>query len=359
MIGLLARLNARSDCRVHLFHATTPQDDALRREIEDLADTVAVLPGDLQTARETIAAARLDILFYPDIGMDPVTYFLAQARLAPVQAATWGHPVTTGIPTIDYYLSCDAAEPEGAEAHYTEHLVRLGGLPFSYRRPARPDPLGTRTSFGLPEEATIYFLAQNLFKIHPNMDAPLAAILERDPAGIIFLLEGQDRNWGHNCGNASKRPSGRMPHAFVSCTPTTRWLHAAPHTLRRQPRQFPILWRQYDLQALAMGTPVVTLPGDYLRGRLGLAIYRHLGVMDCVAGDAEEFADIAVRLGTEPAFRDDVVGGIRNNCDKIFDDPVFPRGCGAVPAACHTARPIKKPLRERADPDARERVVWR
>ena len=324
MIGLLARLNARSDCRVHLFHATTPQDDALRREIEDLADTVAVLPGDLQTARETIAAARLDILFYPDIGMDPVTYFLAQARLAPVQAATWGHPVTTGIPTIDYYLSCDAAEPEGAEAHYTEHLVRLGGLPFSYRRPARPDPLGTRTSFGLPEEATIYFLAQNLFKIHPNMDAPLAAILERDPAGIIFLLEGQDRNWG-----AQLRQ--RFEETIGANAARIRFLPRQPHDGYMQLLtlsdvsldSFPFCGGNTTYQALAMGTPVVTLPGDYLRGRLSLAIYRHLGVMDCVAGDAEEFADIAVRLGTEPAFRDDVVGRIRNNCDKIFDDPIF------------------------------------
>ncbi len=40
----------------------------------------------------------LDILFYPDLGMTPLTYFLAFARLAPVQCVSWGHPVTTGIP---------------------------------------------------------------------------------------------------------------------------------------------------------------------------------------------------------------------------------------------------------------------
>ena len=149
MVGLLAHLHAREDCLIYLFHAVTPQDDDLRCEIEALVDSSIVLPGDLQAAREAISEARLDVLFYPDIGMDPVTYFLAQARLAPVQCATWGHPVTTGMPTIDYFLSCDAAEPEGAETHYSEILVRLGGLPFSYRRPSHPNPLGSRADFDL------------------------------------------------------------------------------------------------------------------------------------------------------------------------------------------------------------------
>lgn len=117
MVGLLAHLHAREDCLIYLFHAVTPQDDDLRREIEALVDSSIVLPGALQAAREAISEARLDVLFYPDIRMDPVTYFLAQARLAPVQCATWGHPITTGMPTIDYFLSCDAAEPEGAETH--------------------------------------------------------------------------------------------------------------------------------------------------------------------------------------------------------------------------------------------------
>ena len=75
MIGLLARLDERDDCIVFLFHSVAPQVDDLRQEIDTLAASVSILPGDLQLARETIAAARLDVMFYPDIGMDPVTYF--------------------------------------------------------------------------------------------------------------------------------------------------------------------------------------------------------------------------------------------------------------------------------------------
>lgn len=40
------------------------------------------------------------------------------------QAAWWGHPITTAVPTIDYYLSLDA-EVLTAQAQYSEQLVRM------------------------------------------------------------------------------------------------------------------------------------------------------------------------------------------------------------------------------------------
>ena len=326
MVGLLAHLHAREDCLIYLFHAVTPQDDSLRREIEALADNSIVLPGDLQSAREAIAEMRLDVLFYPDIGMDPVTYFLAQARLAPVQCATYGHPVTTGMPSIDYYLSCDAAEPDGAETHYSEMLVRLGGLPFSYRRPSPPDPLGSRADFDLPTEATVYFLAQNLFKIHPDMDAPLAEILRGDPAGLILLLEGQDIKWGQILRDRFAETLGPDAERVVfrprqSHENYMRLLALSDVSLD----SFPFCGGNTTYQSLAMGTPVVTLPGDYLRGRLSLAIYRHMEMLDCVATDPGDFAQIALRLGTEPKFRQTIEKQIESNSENIFDDPIFLR----------------------------------
>jgi len=326
MIGLLSNLHRRDDCRVHLFHAVAPNDDELRREIESLADDIAILPGDLEESRHLISNAELDVLFYPDIGMDPVTYFLAQARLAPVQCATWGHPVTTGMPSIDYYLSCDAAEPKGAEDHYTEELVRLGGLPFSYRRPAKPNPVGRRADYGLREDATIYFLAQNLFKIHPDMDKPLARILREDPTGVILLLEGQDRNWGETLRHRFRTSIGAQTDRIVflprqSHLDYMRLLALSDVSLD----SFPFCGGNTTYQSLAMDTPVVTLPGDYLRGRLSLAIYKHLDVMDCIAENEEAYATIALRLGTDKDFRTSLEKRIAANLGYIFDDPIFLR----------------------------------
>jgi predicted O-linked N-acetylglucosamine transferase (SPINDLY family) len=81
------------------------------------------------------------VLLYPEIGMDATTVRLASLRLARVQLASWGHPITTGLPTLDGYLSAQALEPAGAAAAYREALLLLPRLGCSYvpfRTPAAP-----------------------------------------------------------------------------------------------------------------------------------------------------------------------------------------------------------------------------
>lgn len=324
MQGLLAHLSHQGGCEIFLFDTASPPDDAMRRDLVQHAHRVELLDGDVAQQREQIAQAEPDILFYPDIGMDYATYFLAFSRLAPVQCVTWGHPVTTGIPTVDYFLTCDMAEPADAAEHYSESLVRLGGLPFSYRRPPPPACAKTRADFGLGEDENIYFLAQNLFKVHPDMDAVLRRILEGDPAGRLVLIDGHYPGWSErlrlrfadSLGAVAERVTflPRMDHDTFM-----RLLALADVSLD----SFPFSGGNTTYQALAMGTPVVTLPGDYLRGRLSLAILCEAGVTECIAMDADDYAEIALRLGTDKGWAKDVVRRIEAASEDIFDDPVF------------------------------------
>jgi tetratricopeptide (TPR) repeat protein len=103
------------------FHATLfrfpGRIDHVAQMYNDAADKVVTLTPNLDRARHEIADEDLDVLFYTDIGMEPVTYFLAFARLAPVQCVTWGHPVTTGIRNLDYFISSIQLEPNDADEH--------------------------------------------------------------------------------------------------------------------------------------------------------------------------------------------------------------------------------------------------
>src|SRR5205807_2207952 len=132
---------------------------------------VALPRKHLETVQQQIAARQLDVLFYLDIGMDPFTYFLAFARLAPVQCTSLGHPLTSGIPTVDYYLSSRELEPAGAQEHYSEHLVLLENIPNYFARPQLSGPPRCRRDFGLEDDSHLYLCVQALFKIHPDFDA--------------------------------------------------------------------------------------------------------------------------------------------------------------------------------------------
>ena len=99
---------------------------------------------------ETIRADAPHVVIFPEIGMDQMTPRLAGLRLAPVQCTSWGHPTTSGLPTIDYFLSSELMEPPDADARYTEKLVRLPNLGIAYVPPHGQSIAGARA---LPPDA--------------------------------------------------------------------------------------------------------------------------------------------------------------------------------------------------------------
>ena len=302
-----------------------PERDKITQEIADGCDHFSHFGGG-GTSLSSIAAAvledDLDILVYPELGMDATSFALAAMRLAPVQCAGWGHPVTSGHVNIDYYLSSDAMEPEGAARHYSEKLVLLDGLGTCYRKPALPTP-GQRADFALPEDKTLYLCPQSLFKIHPDNDVLLARILERDPNGVIVLFAGRHPTITnalfarlaqalHARGIA---PQGRgiilpsMPHddylrVNMLCDVMIDTLHWSGGNT--------------SLDALACGLPVVTLPGEFMRGRQSYGMLTLLGLDDLIAQDADAYVDIAVRLGTDTEWRRQTAQHIARANDAIF-----------------------------------------
>ena len=192
-IGIIEQLDKKRFELVVL--STSQRDDELVARIRKAADRSIELPHDIPKALDAVASHELDLLHFPDIGMAPFTYGLAHSRLAPVQTMTWGHPVTSGLPSIDYFLSCKHGETEESDSHYTEQLVRLSRLNVCLNRPERKGPQRDRGYFRLPEDARVYACPQMLFKFHPDFDAALAGILRGDKKGIVVTLDAKYPEW--------------------------------------------------------------------------------------------------------------------------------------------------------------------
>jgi protein O-GlcNAc transferase len=132
----------------------------------------------LRQWRRLITDDQLDVLVYPEVCHEPIAIKLAAMRLAPVECAAAGHCVTTGLPTMDYFLSGSGVEPEYGETVYTEKLVRLPNL--SYHSP--PPALGSSAVAqieGLQSGAVIFLCVQTLFKYLPQYDHLFVRIAER------------------------------------------------------------------------------------------------------------------------------------------------------------------------------------
>ena len=313
---------SRTFFSVTVFCFSRPEDE-MARTIHDAADETVILPLELEAARLEIARRQLDILFYPDIGMDPFTYFLAFARLAPVQCTTFGHPVTTGIPNMDYFISTNPWETAKGSLHYSEKLIKLGDLAstaYCYRPPI-PSHLNHRSRFGFSQQDHIYLCAQTLFKFHPDFDEILGAILRQDPAGILVLKDSIHKNW-------TRLLMQRLQASLPDVLPRIHFLgqlsrHDYLNLLACADVMLdPLYFGGFTttLEGLALDIPVVTLAGELMRGRHTLGLYRKMGFMECVTENKQAYVDTALRLGTDTAYRTSVNKMINKTLSRIWEE---------------------------------------
>ena len=318
--GLIDGLE-RSVFEVIIFHLGTGGAAAsVGHGFKESGESVVPVPSGLKQAQALIAGYKPDILYYPDIGMEPESYFLAFARLAPIQCACWGHPVTTGIPNIDHFLSWNIHEPVGSAAHYCEQLTVFDGFSTLY---AQPDfgAVPNRGIFGLPRKATLYLCPQSLFKIHPGDDQLWGDILRKDPNGQIIFLGGQQASWGSRLKARFRRTIPDVVDRInilprLSDTQFLQMLQLADVILDT-PR-----WSggSTSFEAISAGKVVVTLPGEFMRGRFTMGLYRHMGLDDIIARSPLAYVDMAVRLGTDTTERARQEARLRERSHHLFNN---------------------------------------
>jgi CRISPR-associated protein Csy1 len=266
-----------------------------------------------------------DVVVYPELGMDATTFSVAALRLAPLQCAAWGHPVTTGHPTIDVFFSCAAMEPPGAAAHYTETLVTLPGIGTRYSRPDVP-PAASRASLGLPDGAALFLCPQSLFKIAPDDDALFARVLAEVPDACLVVFEGRHpaltARYRARLEAACERVGVRAGTRIVMLPQCRHDVYLAINracdamldTLR---------WSggNTSLDAIACGLPVVTLPGELMRARQSAAMLSLAGVDELVAASVDDYVAKAKRVVGDGAWRASLSARLIAGGPRVFDVP--------------------------------------
>jgi predicted O-linked N-acetylglucosamine transferase (SPINDLY family) len=317
----------RDRFEVFVYHLFPGMDD-VASVIERRADCFRSFGGTRSRPSVVAASIRgdaLDVLVYPELGMDPCSFGLAALRLAPRQYAGWGHPVTTGHATIDAFISCNAMEPANAQTHYTEPLIRLPGIGTRYEHLPLPAD-ASRESFGLPRDRVLLLCPQSLWKIHPENDALFAELLAANRDGLLLLFSGR-----HPA--VTDQLMRRLERTFaqhgVDIRERVRVLPQVAHedylriNLICDAMLDTLHWSggNTSLDALACGLPIVTLPGAFMRGRQSAGMLALLGVPELIARDRVDYLAIAARLIADAAWRRQLAATIRAAQDRLFDVP--------------------------------------
>jgi protein O-GlcNAc transferase len=322
--GWLTQLDRR---RFEVFgYHTSTMGDAETDTAAELCERFVPGPKLVDHWRETIAADAPHVLLYPDINMDPAAAALAALRLAPVQCMSWGHPETSGYPTVDYFLSSELMEPADSDAQYTEALVRLPNLSVYYE-PSEVKPAQmSRQELGLRPDAIVYWCGQSLFKYLPQDDSVYPRIAQAVPTGQFAFIEHP------NGKSATEVFRKRLEHAF-----SAHGLVAADHCVilpRLLEAQFAAAVGLCDIVLDSIGwsgftstldgfhhdRPIVTFAGPLMRGRHTMAILTMMGVTETIADSIDAYVAVAQRLATDATWRAAVTERMRATKHLVYRD---------------------------------------
>jgi hypothetical protein len=301
------------------------------------ADRLVELPDDLNQSVEAIRKLDLDVLWIGtnlSAGSSKLVN-LGAHRLARVQITGGCSPTTTGLSSIDMFVSGSMTEPEsGAQEQYTEKLVCVDGPVLCFDFGSAQAQQATRTfersGYRMTEQTIVYASGTNFFKITPELEELWIRILASSP-GSRLLLYPFNPNW------IKSYPTGPFLYRISSTCKRlgvdgNRLEIIAPLPSIADVRamlgsivdvyldSFPHSGMTSLIDPLLAGVPTVVLEGNSQRSRQASGALRDLGLTGLVAEDQAAYVELAVRLGQDREFRLDYADRIRR---AMADKPKF------------------------------------
>ena len=161
-------------------------------------------------------------------------------------------------------------------------------------------PLTTRAQYGLPEGAVVYCNFNQLYKIDPATLESWANILKRVPNSIMWLLRFPAV--GEPNVIATTQKLGIQPNRIIFSPVAPKEEHVRRGRLADMCLDTPLCnGHTTGMDVLWAGTPVLTLPLETLASRVAASQLISLGFPELVASSRQEYEDIAVSYGNNPA----------------------------------------------------------
>jgi len=351
---LLRTLIAKLDTRFFelvVMSQVTSEDDQTAWLKERCARYYGMRPGGWEDLLQREAP---DVLFLPDTAMNDVSVGVAARRFAPLQVTTWGHPVSSGLQTVDLYLSGEALEPADGDAHYIERLVRLPGTgACTPNLEMTPAPLPETLVAHFADNRPVALVPCNAFKLVPADDSLWVRLAQTYPT--LKLLFFRQSHYGRTGTAPLERIRAALTAAGVDVAQQMVILEFQP------PQVFATLLSQATLyldvpsfsgyttawQGVFAGIPIVTLKGRFLRQRLAAGLLETIGCADTVVESVEAYIAKVGELIAEWQQRPEAYAARRARIQAAA-----PLACNDVRVVRGFERVLLEELAERGNPTA-------
>lgn len=294
-------LERHDPARVETFcYYNYPRGDAMTERMRRAAHhwrDVAEL--DDAAVADAVRADAIDILV-DLVGHTKYTRMLVFARRpAPVQVSWLGYFNTTGLATMDYFVTDPVSSPDGQERYFVETLVRLPATRFCFEPPEYMPGVGElparrsgRVTFGC---------LNNLLKLNDRVLALWARILAAVPGARLLLQASAlsdplaQRDVRARAAALGIAPERLELRRFAPIEEAARTYHDVDIALD----PFPFCGGMTTLDALWMGVPVVTLPQVMIAGRQSASMLTNLGLAELAAADETAYVTAAAGLARD------------------------------------------------------------
>ena len=315
--GFMTALCAQPDVELWVYYtggALDAQSDALKNVAHCF---LHVKTGLLRTITD-ICAIDLDVMIFPDIAMDSQQQVFAAWRLARVQIALYGHPISTGLTQMDVYFSAAAIEPDQAQADYSERLNLLPELGAALNAPKF---VPARAVQDADSNATAKLLCvQNLAKLTPEFDLAISEILANSTANLTFI----DRQPVHTARYLARLRNQLLAQGVAferiklipACAFNEFMQHLADADLVLDSPWFS--GGATSVDTLSVGTPILTWESRFARGRQTSAMLQMLDLGELVASNKNDFVAKALAIMGDQNRQMRLRSQITENSHRLF-----------------------------------------
>lgn len=242
---------------------------------------------------------------------------------APVEVNYLGYCNTSGLSTMDWRITDRVADPEGAQAFYTEKLRYLDPCFFCYEPTASVPPVAPLPA--LTAGTVTFGSLANPAKLNRTVLELWARVLHAVPGSRLLIARRSHKG----------EVRARFLRAFEALglgPDRVEIFHAIPvgpnhfnlyHRMDISLDTFPWSGHTTSCEAMLMGVPTVTLTGDRHASRMVASLLHGVGLSQLIAATADEFVAIAQRLAADIPALAELRAGLRA---RLLTGPV----CDAV-----------------------------